>query len=77
MGRIADGLTDEPTPRRNKVDRILDELDDDDRVIVEGWLCDGDMGARPISDKLHAYGIELSPDRIWTWRRRNGIRWVA
>jgi hypothetical protein len=63
----------------NKVDRILADLDDEDRAIVLGWLTGG-MGSRSVSADLADFDIVVSPDSIDRWRRAQrrgrGVTWA-
>lgn len=74
--RQANAPEQPPAVKRNKVDRILDRLDDDDRSIVHGWLCDLDMGEETLEAELFAVGIVCSDSTIRRWRRANGITWA-
>ena len=84
MGRIADSATDDEfviAERTNKVDRILDALDDDaDRAVVLSWLR-SDMGDHIIEERLADHGIMCSDTTIRLWRRyqRRGVgrQWGA
>lgn len=68
MGRIADEVRDTVrAPWTNKVDDILDELDDADRAVVLGWLL-GDVGGRRLSFDLAGYGIDVSQSSVERWR---------
>lgn len=79
MGRIADEASTGGAVRPNKVDRILESLDDDDRAVVMAWLHDDEMGDVAIELQLWGYDIAVSDSTIRTWRRRRGIRtvWAA
>ena len=78
MGRIAEAAEvdiDERAIWSNKVDVVLDELDDDeDRAVVLSWLR-SDMGAPKVKRKLAAYGILVSDRSVQYWRaaQRDGV----
>ena len=75
MGRIAEA-GDVRVPQvhyRNKVDKILHDLDDDDRVIVLSWL-QSLMPAEEVADRLrgHEYPVGETSVRHWRRMQRNG-----
>ena len=75
MGRIAEA-GDVHVLRvhyRNKVDKILHDLDDDDRAIVLSWL-QGCMSAEEVADRLrgHEYPVGETTVRHWRRMQRNG-----
>ena len=83
MGRIADAGDLFDTGNHtftNKLDRILDELDADDRGIVLSWLA-SDMGDEEIEMRLGAFDIRCSDSTIRRWRnyqqRGLGRQWGA
>lgn len=82
MGRISDAVESgafEDGVWRNKVDDILDELDDDgDRAIVLSWLHDPATSDQVIEDRLFEFDIECSDSTVREWRKRNKAgRWAA
>lgn len=63
---------------RNKVDDILDELDDADRAIVLSWLHDPALSDEVIEDRFDDFDIECSDSTVRKWRKRNKAgRWAA
>lgn len=83
MGRIAEAVNNdcEAVERTNKVDRVLESLDDDDdRAVVLSWLL-SDMGDQDIEDRLYDHGIKCSDSTIRLWRhyQRRGVgrQWGA
>ncbi len=72
MGRIANEAPpeiDTANVWRNRVDDILDELDDDeDRAVVLGWLT-SNLGAVDIVFRLDGYGIACHEKAVQHWRR--------
>jgi hypothetical protein len=72
MGRIADEQQPEPDAASawtNRVDDVLEQLDDDDdRAVVLGWLMSS-VSAADIMFRLDAYGIRLSDKSVQQWRR--------
>lgn len=87
MGRIADEVQPEAdgvAVWSNRVDEVLDELDDDDdRAVVLGWLMSPPevWSAGDIALKLSAYGIKCSDKSIQRWRKvqrlGQGRQWAA
>lgn len=82
MGRIAEQAAEddgEPLFKPNKVDRILESLDDEDRPIVEAWLADPAMSDEEIEERLFAADIQCSDSTIRRWRRlrRRAGEWAA
>lgn len=87
MGRIAESAVLDATREReplvwtNKVDLILDSLDDADRAVVLSWLRDPLMGPEVIEDRLFEHGIQCSDTTVLRWRRAQakgkGRVWVA
>ena len=84
MGRIADAgdtFTDTGRTFTNKMDRVLEELDDDDRAVVLSWLADGDIGDEQLEMRLLAFDIFVSDSTIRRWRnyqrRGMGRVWAA
>ena len=76
MGKIADSAASwaQPsTPKRTRVDDILDSLDDEDRAIVLGWLHDTSIGAKAIHHRLHDVDISCAHVTIHAWRHYNGV----
>ncbi len=75
MGRIADETppeADEVTVWTNRVDEILDGLDDDDdRAVVLSWLMSPSTvwPAGDIALRLSGYGIHCSDKSIQRWRK--------
>jgi hypothetical protein len=72
VGRIAESVTTAHTVERvhvNKVDRVLDALDDEDRAVVLSWLRDPLTGEEEIEDRLHEHGIACSDSTVRRWRR--------
>lgn len=58
--------------RETPVDKLLKELDDDQRAEVLGCLADGSISARTLSRAiLDEYQLTLSKDAITTWRRNH------
>ena len=85
MGRIADNAAtaDEPPPYvfTNKVDTVLEDLDDDDdRAVVLGWLRSR-MSEEELEQRLLAHGVLVSDTTIRRWRKYQakglGREWVA
>ena len=85
MGRIAANVAtsvDEPPPTfSNKVDTMLEDLeDDDDRAVVLGWLRSR-MAEEELEQRLLAHGIQCSDSTIRRWRRYQaaglGRAWAA
>jgi hypothetical protein len=58
--------------KRNKVDRILEDLDDADRELVEGWLRGG-TSEEWIEMRLWQASIQCSDTTIRRGRKLNGI----
>ena len=54
--------------RRQRVDEILDELEPDDRVVLEGWLRDLRYAPERIAVELRAEGFPISENAIATYR---------
>lgn len=82
MGRIADQIAegdDAPPVKPNKLDRILESLDGDDRPIVEAWLADVDVSDEDIEERLYAVDIRCSDSTIRRWRRARRLAgmWAA
>lgn len=85
MGRIADAANDDDADGltfTNKVDTVLERLDDDaDRAVVLSWLFDPDVGDEEVELRLLAHGIRCSDSTIRRWRvfqaRGMGRPWVA
>ena len=86
MGRIADAAADDDVEHvdvfTNKVDDILDNLeDDDDRAVVLSWLLSPSMPDETVEFKLFAHGIRCSDTTIHRWRsyqaRGLGRPWAA
>ena len=86
MGRIADAANDDDVDVglvfTNKVDTVLDRLDDDDdRRVVLSWLFDPDIGDEEVEIRLRKHGIRCSDSSIYRWRRFQaeglGRVWVA
>jgi len=76
--RVAQGIPAAVDERRgDKVDRILAELDDEDRAIVESWLHDRHLSQEDVERKLDACGIQCSDSTIRRWRKRNAPAWGA
>ena len=75
MGRIADEVQPEAdgvAVWSNRVDEVLDELDDDDdRAVVLSWLMSPPevWSAGDIALKLAAYHIKVSDKSIQRWRK--------
>ena len=75
MGRIADEAepeVDGSAVWSNRVDEVLDELDDDDdRAVVLGWLSSPPdvWSAGDVALKLAAYGFKCSDKSIQRWRK--------
>lgn len=85
MGRIADATPidegDDDQPFTNKVDDILDGLEDDaDRAVVLSWLY-SDIGDEAVESRLFEHGISCSDSTIRRWRRYQtagmGRMWAA
>ena len=78
MGRIAEAGDVFALPvndtYRNKVDDILERLDDEDRAIVLAWLRDPDVGEEDIEFRFKTFQIRCSDSTVRRWRRmqRNG-----
>ena len=85
MGRIADAgdIFAEATSRTqvNKVDLILERLDDDDRGVVLSWLNDDAVTCEEIEERFAAFDINCSDSTVRRWRRYQrlgmGRVWVA
>ena len=85
MGRIADAASDDTDVGltfTNKVDAVLERLDDDaDRHVVLSWLFDPDVGDEEVEWRLLAHGIRCSDSTIRRWRvfqsKGLGRSWVA
>lgn len=77
LGRIAEMAAShapvEGAPKRNKVDDILDALDDEDRAIVLGWLHDRSVGSQQIHYRLLEADINCSHYTVQRWRHYNGL----
>ena len=78
MGLIAEQVASAPppkvTPKRSKLDRILDRLDDEDRTIVLDWLHNvDDWSDEDIERKLYDADIGCSDSTIRRWRRIRGL----
>lgn len=73
MGRIADNVDDSVTDVAvftNKVDTILERLDDDeDRAVVLSWLLDPDVSDQAVEMRLRAHDIRCSDSTVRLWRR--------
>lgn len=75
MGRIADTVGQQPDagdlpPFTNKVDVVLESLDDDDdRRVVLSWLRDPLVADELIEDRLRCHGFACSDSTIRRWRR--------
>jgi hypothetical protein len=85
MGRIADAVDTEvdlgPRVFTNKVDTVLERLDDDDdRAVVLSWLL-SDLGDEEVEQRLLAHDIGCSDSTIRRWRRYQargmGRQWAA
>lgn len=87
MGRIADEAPPEVdgiAAWSNRVDEVLDELDDDDdRTVVLSWLTSPPdvWSAGDIALRLGAYGFKVSDKSIQRWRKvqrlGQGRQWAA
>lgn len=86
MGRIADAVDDRDITDghtfTNKVDAVLERLDDDeDRAVVLSWLMSPDIGDEEVEQRLLAHGIHCSDSTIRRWRRYQsagmGRTWAA
>ena len=72
MGRISEaGDIFAVTERTlvNKVDAVLESLDDDDRTVVLSWLADGGVSCEEIEERFAAFDITCSDSTIRRWRR--------
>ena len=56
-----------------RVDEILADLDDDDRIILEVWLNDPTVPASRIAHELTDEGYQITDGSVRKWRRRNGV----
>ena len=86
MGRIADAVASgehavDDWRFTNKVDTILELLDDDDRAIVLGWLLAPDIGCESVEKLLRHHQIRCSDSTIRRWRDAQadgtGVEWAA
>jgi transposase len=76
--RVAQGIS-KPTDNRktDKLDRILAELDDEDRAIVLSWLHSRDVTQDEAEDRLADCEIFVSASTVRRWRKRNAPAWGA
>ena len=86
MGRIADSVdTDTDIDGfefTNKVDVILEQLDDDDdRAVVLSWLLSDEVADQEVELRLRAHRIRISDSSIRLWRKYQqagmGRQWVV
>lgn len=55
--------------RRQRVEEILDELDPEDRVVLDGWLRDLRYAPYRIAVELRAEGFPVSEGAIASYRK--------
>ena len=78
MGRIADAddtfVDDTSLVYVNKVDRILERLDDDeDRAVVLSWLRDDQVSSETFRWRMASFGIAVGGCTIRRWRQYQGL----